>query len=141
MSIENLNDEAFDQIMTAVMRGRPTPMAGMDLASEALTQARAYQLRDDRLARLARITRWVRMATFAAAALVTIVIAIGYKFLPAETVDTATEAATDAATVAETTSSFDMTAVGIALFLISLITVVAATLFTSDRPQLRLTPA
>jgi negative regulator of sigma E activity len=128
-------DDAFDAMLAEALRARPEPVAGLNLAGEALSRARAYQAQDAKIARLARLSRWMRMATFAAAALVAATVVIGYRLLPA---DTSTSVSSSATTTTTTAASVDWTTVGMALFLITLIVAALATVLTPDRPQFKL---
>jgi hypothetical protein len=67
------------------------------------------------------------MATFGAAALVAVVVGIGYRYLPA-----AVEV-TEEATETVTTSTVDWTTVGMGALVITVVAVVLAALFTPGR--------
>jgi hypothetical protein len=97
-----------------------------------LVRARAAQVNEERLARLLRLKRWTRGATIAAAGLVALTVAAGYHYFPTLTSDTVADTVT--------TSSFDWTTAGIALFVAALVAVAMLAIFTPDRPQMRLTP-
>ena len=134
---DDLPHDSFDALLTAALRRRPEAVSRIDLAGEALTRARAYQAQEARLTRLARIRLWTRVASVAAAALIAVTVAVGYRLLPGfvaaqfvmgQTTDT-------------TSTTLDLTTVGVGLFIVTLIAVVLATLLTPERPQLRLMPA
>jgi hypothetical protein len=140
---EGLPYDPLDDALVSALRGREERVAGMDVAAEALARGQRYVAAEkahaENLARLARLSKWTRRVTFAAAALIVVTVAVGYKFWPASTgTDSATETTSD---LTSTATSIDFTTLGIALFMGTLVVVVLAMLFTPERPQMRLTPA
>jgi len=129
--------DSFDEMIGAAMRGRAEHVPLMDVAGEALARVRAQE---QRIARLARISFWKRVSSVAAAVLIVVTVGVGYLLWPASTASSTTDVA-DTTTTLSSASSIDMTTVGIAAFVVTLVAVVLLTVMMPERPALRLTPA
>lgn len=128
-----LPHDPLDDVLVAALRGRKERAAGIDVAAMALSRVRAWRVQEQNIARLATLNRWVRGATFAAAALIAVTVAIGYKYWPAST--ETTDSVTDASVT--TAVTIDWTMLGMGVLGVTVVIVVLAALFTPDRPQLR----
>jgi hypothetical protein len=126
---EGLPADALDATLVAALRGRGEVRARIDVAGVALARVRLWELRERNLARLAKLNRWMRVATVAAAALIAVVVGLGYRDWPAAV--EATDSATDA------TWTVDWTMVGLAVFGVTVVVAAMAMLFGGDRPQMR----
>jgi hypothetical protein len=128
--------DPLDDLLVAALRARNEPAPAIDLATAALARVHAWQTHEQNLARLARLNRWMHAATFSAAALIAVTLAVGYKYWPAST--ESTDTLNDATTAATYTP--DWTTLGVAIFIATLTMVLLTALFTPDRPQLRTLP-
>jgi hypothetical protein len=125
--------DPLDGVLVSALRGRREPAAGIDLAAAALERVRGWELQERSLARLAALNRWMRVATFGAAALIALVVGLGYRYWPAAV--EATDSATDTASTA--TYTVDWSMVGLGVLGVTVVVVMMAMLFGGDRPQMR----
>ena len=123
--------DSVDRMLQAAMGARAEHVSMIDVAAVAIGRARVQQ---ERVARLARISFWTRMSGVAAGVLITLIAAAGYWYWPASTATDVTD------TTSTTASSIDLTTVGIAAFVVTLVVVVLLTVMTPERQTLRLTP-
>jgi ABC-type spermidine/putrescine transport system permease subunit I len=129
--------DPLDHLLIGALRGRPEHTPALDVAAVAIARVNAQQ---ERVAHLARISFWTRLSGVAAGLLLALTAAAGYYFWPASTASSTTDL-TDSSSALTTASSIDMTSVGIAAFVVTLIVIVLLTIMTPERQTPRLTPA
>ncbi len=124
--------DPLDEFLATAMQARPEHLPAINIAAVALTRA---DTANAHFAKLAKLARWTRLASAAAILLVALTLAAGYMFWPTTTTSAATYADTT------TTTTLDPTTLGIAAFLLAVITLTTLAVLTPDRPTYRLTLA
>jgi hypothetical protein len=125
----------FESLLAAALRSRPEPVAGIDLAAEAIRRGRAAEARAQHLMRL---SRWTQLASLAAVVLVAATLVAGYLLWPASTSST-TDSTADGVTADSASSSStysytpDPALVGGAVFLGAVAVLAVGSLLTADR--------
>jgi hypothetical protein len=124
-------NDTLDALLASVLRARPEPVTGIDLAAEAIRRA---LVREVRMVGLARLARWTLLSRLAAGILIAITIASGYILWPASTASVAETTTSTSAWLGSTSSYMPNPAlVGAVLFLAALVIVAIASLFHADR--------